>query len=71
MGGGMGKASALQNSSQRPFSYANSEEVKETSLGGNMGSSSQWGKEEGVNDSSLWSDIKTEKSMFPCSDMQG
>lgn len=43
--------------------------MKEISLGGSVGSSRQWSKEGGVNGSSLWSDIRAEKSMFPCPDM--
>lgn len=35
--------------------------MKEISLSGNVGPSRQWSEEGGVNDSSLWFDIRAEK----------
>lgn len=69
MGGGMGKPSAWLNMSQRPFSYGNSERMKESSLGGNKGSWRQWSEEEDVNDSSPRSDSRAEKSLFSYPDV--
>lgn len=65
----MGKPSAWLNMSQRPFSYGNSERMKESSLGGNTGSWRQWSEEEDVNDSSPRSDSRAEKSLFSYPDV--